>query len=106
MLQSSFLSNQEFCPNVSVVIQVNRLEGLGLTYALTVSSSDGCVLQNCPTMVSPGDNLNITLMDGVYYNATLVVSNDCGNDSTTVPIQPDGENRRILNHYVSILGQL
>ena len=102
MLQYSFINRQEICPDVSVSIQITQVVGVGLTYNLTVSSSDGCVLQECPLLVSPGERLlNITLMDGIEYNATLVVSNDCGSGSTTVSIQPEGENT-IMNYCVSI----
>ena len=103
MLQYSFISGQEICPDVSATIQITQVVGIGLTYELTVSSSDGCVLQECPMLVSPGERLlNITLTDDIEYNATLVVSNDCGSDNTTVSIQPEGENRRIMSYCVSI----
>ena len=87
-----FLSN-ETCPNVSLQIQIDKIQNIApLTYELTVSSSDGCVLQVCPMLVSPGERvLTITLLDGVDYNAVLEVSNDCGSDSTIVPIQPRGK---------------
>ena len=90
MLQPSFFINDlETCPNVSVVLQLDEIEGIGLTYELTVSSSDGCVLQECPMLLSPGERiLKNALLNGVDYTATLVVSNDCGSDSTTVPLQP------------------
>ena len=94
MLQYSFINNQGNCPSVSAVIQLDEVAGIGLTYELSLLSSDGCVLQECPMLVSPGRRvLNITLIDGENYTATLVVSNDCGSDSTTVLVQPEGENR-------------
>ena len=88
MLQHSFI-NQETCPYVSVVLQLEEIEGIGLNYELTVSSSDGCALQECPMLLSPGERiLENALLNGVDYIATLVVSNDCGSDSTTVLLQP------------------
>ena len=92
MLQYSFINNQGICPNVSAVIQLDEVAGIGLTYELSLLSSYGCVLQDCPMLVRPGRRvLNITLMDGENYTAMLVVSNDCGSDSTAVLIQPGGE---------------
>ena len=80
--------NQERCPNVSVTIEIEEIQDVApLTYKLNVSSSDSCVLQECPMLVSPGVRiLNMTLMDGVNYTAMLTVSNDCGSDSTTTSI--------------------
>ena len=95
-LQHFFVSNQEMCPNVSVVILLDEIEGVGLTHELTLSSSDDCVLQECPMLLTPGERINITLMDGVEYTGTLLVSNDCGNDSTLVSIHPESKNLMCL----------
>lgn len=78
------------CPSISVLIQFDEIQDIAtLIYKLNVSSPDGCALQECPMLLSPGQRLPaITLMDGGNYTATLVVSNDCGSDSTTVLIQP------------------
>ena len=93
MLQSFVIMGNETCPNVSVLILIDEAqEVVPLTYKLNVSSSDGCVLQECPTLLGPGQKtLIVTLMDGEDYNATLVVSNNCGSDSTTISIQPEGK---------------
>lgn len=93
MLQPYFIMSNGTCPNVSVLIVVNEMQGVvPLKYELNVSSSGGCALQECPMLLSPGQRtLTVTLMDGVDYNATLVVSNDCGSDSTTISIQPEGK---------------
>ena len=89
-LEVLFINSQESCPNVSVQIQVAEIPDVApLTYKLSVSSSDGCVLPECPMLVSPGVRiLNMTLMNGVNYTAMLTVSNDCGSGSTTVPFSP------------------
>ena len=81
------IDSQESCPNVSVRIQVAEIPDVApLTYQLSVSSSDGCVLSECPMLVSPGERvLNRTLMNGVNYTAMLTVSNDCGPGSIIVP---------------------
>ena len=78
------------CPSVSVLIQIDEIQHIStLTYKLNVSSSVGCALQECPMLLSPGQRiLTVTLTDGVNYTATLVISNDCGSDSTTIQIQP------------------
>ena len=93
MLQYYVIMGNESYPNVSVLILINETQGVvPLTYELNVYSSDGCVLQECPMLLNPGQKtLTVTLMDGEDYNATLVVSNDCGSDSTTIPIQPEGK---------------
>ena len=85
-LQVLPIDSQESCPNVSVRIQVAEIPDVApLTYKLSVSSSDGCLLPECPMLVRPGERvLNMTLMDGVNYTAMLTVSNDCGSDNTTV----------------------
>ena len=86
-----FISSQENCPsNVSVLIQFDEIQNLAtLTYQLSVLSSDGCALQVCPMLLTPGERvMTVTLLDRVDYNATLMVSNDCGSDNTTVPIRP------------------
>ena len=86
-----FISSQENCPSISVLIQITEIEDIAtLTYKLNVSSDDGgCALQECPMMLSPRERiLTITLMDNVSYTATLEVSNDCGSNSTRVIIQP------------------
>ena len=72
------------------MIQVDEIQDIApLTYKLNVSSSDGCVLQECPMMLSRGQRiLTITLMNGVHYTATLEVSNYCGINQTTLLIQP------------------
>ena len=82
--------NQERCPNVLVMIEIEEIQDVApLTYKLNVSSSDGCVLPECPMLLSPGERiLNMTLMDGVNYTAMLTVSNDCGSGNTTVSIHP------------------
>ena len=86
-----FFTTKETCPNVSLLIQIDEIQNIAtLTYELTVSSSDGCVLQECPMLVSERIPI-ITLKDGMDYNATLVVSNDCGSWNITVPIQPRGK---------------
>ena len=91
------INNQSICPNVSVTIKFNETKGIGLIYKLTVSSSAGCALQECPMVLSPKERtLNITLSVGVNYTVTLVVSNDCGSDSTTVLIQPQGNLRVVF----------
>ena len=84
-----FISSQESCPNISVLIQIVEIQDIAtLTYELDVSSSDGCVLEECPMLVSPGERiLTVTLVNGVNYTATLEVSNDCGSNRTTVLIQ-------------------
>ena len=80
------INDQESCPNVSIRIQVDEIQDIApLTYTLNVSSSDGCVLPECPMLVSPGERvLNMTLLNGVNYTAMLTVSNDCGSNSTIV----------------------
>ena len=85
-LEVRFINSQESCPNVSVQIQVAEIQDIApLTYKLNASSSDGCVLQECPMLLSPGEKIvNLTLMNGVNYTAMLTVSNDCGSGSTTV----------------------
>ena len=85
-----FTNGQEICPNISVTIEIEEVENIALlTYKLNIFSSTGCVLQECPMLLKPGERiLNITLMDGVNYTATLIVSNDCGSDSISVSIQP------------------
>ena len=85
-----FIHSQENCPNISVLIQIDEIKGVGtLTYELTVSSSDGCALPECPMQLNPQERvLTITLLNGVNYTAMLAVSNDCGSGNTTVSIQP------------------
>ena len=86
-----FISCQECYPNgISVLIQVDEIQDIApLTYKLNLSSPDGCVLQECPTLLSPRQrSLTITLLNGVNYTATLEVSNDCGSNNITVPINP------------------
>lgn len=85
-----FIRSQESCPNVSVLIQIVEIQNLAtLTYELTVFSSDGCVLQECPMLLNPEERiLIVSLMNGMNYTATLEVSNDCGFNSTTILIQP------------------
>ena len=92
MLQHFVIISNENCPNVAVLFLVHERQGVvPLKYELYVSSSDGCALQECPMLLNPGERvLSVTLIDGVEYNATLVVSNDCGSGSTTVPIQFQG----------------
>ena len=89
-LQHYFSNSQESCPNVPVTIEIEEIQDIAtLTYKLNVSSSDGCVLQECPMLLSPGERIvNMTLMDGVNYTAMLTVSNDCGSGSTAVSIHP------------------
>ena len=84
------MNNQESCPNVSVTIEIEEVQGEGpLTYKLNVSSSVGCALQECPMLVSPGERIvNMTLTNGVNYTAMLTVSNDCGTGSTTISMHP------------------
>ena len=88
-----FIISDKNCPNISVLIQVGEIQNIAsLTYKLTVSSSDGCVLQECPMLLSPGERIvNMTLLDGENYTASLVVSNDCGSRGTKISIQPAGE---------------
>ena len=85
-----FIGSQESCPNISVMIQIDEIKDVGtLTYELTVSSSDGCALPECPMQLNPQERvLTITLLNGVNYTAMLAVSNDCGSGNTTVSIQP------------------
>jgi len=86
-----FISSQENCPsNVSVLIQFDEIQNLAtLTYQLSVLSSDGCALQECPMLLTPGERvMTVTLLDRVDYTATLNVSNDCGSGNTTIPIRP------------------
>lgn len=85
-----FIHNQESCPNISVLIQIDEIQDVGaLIYELTVSSSDGCALPECPMQLNPRERvLTITLLNGVNYTAMLLVSNDCGSGNTTVSIQP------------------
>ena len=85
--------SNENCPSVAVLFVIHETQDVvPLNYELNVSSSDGCALQECPMLLSPGERiLSVTLMDDVEYNATLVVSNDCGSGSTTVPFQPQGK---------------
>ena len=82
--------NQERCPNVSVTIEIGEIQDIApLTYKLNVSSTDGCALQECPMLLSPGERiLNMTLMDGVNYTAMLTVSNDCGSGNASTSIYP------------------
>ena len=81
------------CPNISVLIEVGEIQNIApLIYKLNVSSSDACVLQECPTLLRPGQRiLTVTLLDGVNYTASLVVSNDCGSGDASVSIQPAGK---------------
>ena len=92
------INNQESCPNVSVLIQIAEIKDIApLTHRLTVSSSDGCALQECPMLLSPGDRtLTLTLLNDVNYTATLEVSNDCGSGNTTVSIQPGKQMLRCI----------
>ena len=85
-----FISSQESCPNISVLIRIAEIEDIvPLTYELTVSSAAGCALQECPMLLSPGERIQtLTLLNGVNYTATLEVSNECESNSTTVSIQP------------------
>ena len=83
-----FIRSRESCPNISVLIQVDEIADVAtLTYELNVSSSDGCVLEECPMLLAPGERVPITLLDDENYTATLEVSNDCGSNSTTILIQ-------------------
>ena len=93
MLQHVVITGDENCPNVSVLILIGEIQDIApLTYKLTVSSSDGCALQECPMLLSPGQRtLTLTLLNGVNYTATLEVSNGCGSNSTTVLIHPEGK---------------
>ena len=85
-----FPNSQENCPNVPVTIEIEEIQNIApLTYKLNVSSSDGCVLHECPMLLSPGERIvNMILTDGVEYTALLAVSNDCGSGSTTLSINP------------------
>ena len=98
MLQHFFLVSNEMCPNVAVLFVIHEMQHVvPLNYELIVSSSDGCTLQECPMLLSRGERIrSVTLMDGVHYTATLVVSNGCGSGSTTVSIIPQGKTRNIL----------
>jgi len=82
----------ELCPNVLIVVQFDELDSIiRLTYELNVSSSIGCELVECPMLLSTEQrNLSFILRDNVSYTLTLIVLNDCGSDSTTVTIQPEG----------------
>ena len=88
-----FISSKKNCPNISVLIQVGEIQNIApLTYELTVSSSDGCALQECPLLLTPGQRiLTVSLRDGVNYTASLVVSNDCGSGGSSISIQPSGK---------------
>ena len=89
-LQHYFLNSQESCPNVPVIFEIEEIQDIApLTYKLNVSSSDGCVLQECPMLLRPGERiLSMILTDGVEYTAMLTVSNECGSGSTTLSINP------------------
>ena len=89
-LQHHFSNSQESCPNVPVTIEIEEIQDIApLTYKLNVSSSDGCVLQECPMLLSQGERIvNMNLTDGVEYTALLTVSNECGSGSTTLSINP------------------
>ena len=102
------INSQESCPNVSVLIQFAEVKDIApLTYKLTVSSSDGCVLQECPLLLSPGERtLTLTLLNGVNYTATLEVSNDCGSGNTTVSIQPGKQKKKCYDVYNYRLHQI
>ena len=93
MLQHFFIASNENCPNVAVLFVIHEIPDVApLNYELNVSSSNGCALEECPLLLRPGERVrSVTLMVGVNYTATLVVSNDCGSDSTTVQIHPQGK---------------
>lgn len=98
MLQHFVIMSNENCPNVAVLFLAHERQGVvPLKYELYVSSSDGCALQECPMLLSPGDRtLTLTLLNGVNYTATLEVSNDCGSGNTTVSIQPGKQMLRCI----------
>ena len=104
MLQHFFVMSNENCPNVAVLFVIHEVQDVvPLNYELNVSSSDGCALQECPMLLSPGERIrSVTLMNDVEYIATLVVSNDCGSDSTTVAIQPQGKTRTLCCIYFGV----
>ena len=86
-----FIKSQKNCPNnISVLIEIAEIKHIvTLTYKLDVSSSAGCALPECPMLLSPGQRiLTLTLLNGVNYTAMLEVSNDCGSNTTTIPIHP------------------
>lgn len=81
------------CPRPSIRVRFGEVQSiLGLTYKLSISSSVGCALMECPMVLSTEEkDLNFTLNDNVIYTVTLTVSNECGSDNITVTIQPEGE---------------
>ena len=72
------------------MIEIEEMEDIAtLTYKLNVSSSDGCVFQECPMLLKQGQRIvNMTLLNGVEYTAMLTVLNGCGSGSATVLFYP------------------